>query len=308
MRKKFHLHRHTHQIARRWDVLVPALAVLIIGAGAIWFALDARTSSTSPEAKFTDASRSGLAIVPASGASAPPIIIPPVTGGCETDWLIWLGICVAAPVTPSGGGGGGGGGGGAGGGGGGCPSGDSCTASIPIGSCPVGYSFDGIECVFAGCPSGYAQTTSGGEPACIVYCTPRNLCGSGGNLYYEDSGCNISAGPIQLCPYGCTGVACNPPPAPKVVSFTVHPTLVEPAATTDVNWEVQNVTACQVSGTDGDSWSGDSGAKVSSPITGQTTFTLTCSIIPGAVNADGSPASPVDLSATVNVVPKFKEN
>ena len=43
------------------------------------------------------------------------------------------------------------------------------------------------------------------------------------------------------------------------------------------------------------------------PIVAQTIYTLHCTILPGAVNFDGSPAVWTDQTATVNVVPKFKE-
>ena len=56
------------------------------------------------------------------------------------------------------------------------------------------------------------QTTDrNGNPECryvtqVVQpsCTPQYLCGSGGNLYYEDASCNIGSSPVQTCSYGCS--------------------------------------------------------------------------------------------------------
>ena len=310
-------------------------AVVLAGilAIAFWFTCANAIPFHSSEVAFTDESPSGFAIVPASCPSSPnpgscgcgPA--PTVTISCDPGWTYLLGLCwnwpfswapnvtrsCAAPYTYDGnycvltgsacssviiGGGGGGGG---------CPAGDSCVPSNPPGTCPVGYTFNGSVCVFTGCTSGYTETTSGGEPACIVYCTPRDLCGSGGNLYHEDSSCTISAGPIQICNWGCTGTACNAPPAPKVVSFAVHPTLLHSGETTSVSWNVQNVTACHVSGNNGDAWTGDTGSETSGAIIAQTIYTLSCSIIPGALNADGSPAQPVNQQQIVNIVPGWTE-
>lgn len=76
--------------------------------------------------------------------------------------------------------------------------------------------------------------------------------------------------------------------------------------TTQVYWNVDNVTNCRVTSTNGDSWpgpgsgpftSGPSG-KQSKPIDQQTVFTLSCTELDGSV---------VRESAAVNIVPIFQE-
>jgi hypothetical protein len=79
----------------------------------------------------------------------------------------------------------------------------------------------------------------------------------------------------------------------------VIPSLVQKGQTTSVNWNVSYVSGCTVTGSNGDSWSGTSGAKTSSPIQEQTTYTLLCP-------AYGSNA-PVNESEEVNATPSFEE-
>jgi len=100
---------------------------------------------------------------------------------------------------------------------------------------------------------------------------------------------------------------CYAPPAPSVTNFSVHPTLVSSGETTNISWSVNSVGSCTVTGTNGDSWTTASDTEVSKPILGQTIFTLSCTVIPGAENANGSPATWTDQARTVNVVPKFQE-
>ena len=112
---------------------------------------------------------------------------------------------------------------------------------------------------------------------------------------------------IQACAYGCitsgdTGT-CRFIPTPSA-TLKVVPLLVHPGDTTVVSWTSQSVTSCVVYGTNGDSWSGAySGisGKTSSPIQGQTIYTLHCIAFPGA-----TPAT-IDRTATVNVIPTFIE-
>ena len=74
----------------------------------------------------------------------------------------------------------------------------------------------------------------------------------------------------------------------------------------NVSWQVTGVLSCEVTGNNGDGtgsnetgvWSGASGAQISSPITAQTIYTLTCI---------GLDDSTVTRSATVNITPIFQE-
>lgn len=84
----------------------------------------------------------------------------------------------------------------------------------------------------------------------------------------------------------------------------VLPSLVRSGDPTHVYWNVGHASSCIVSGSNGDSWtdvfSGSAG-KATPPITGQTTYTLHCDSLPGAL-----PAS-VNESATVSILPVFQE-
>lgn len=79
------LHRFTPRFSRwasqrssRALIAATSASAVVVCALLAVFLFDTIAASASPEAKFTDASRSGLAIVPASGASTP--YVPPVPG------------------------------------------------------------------------------------------------------------------------------------------------------------------------------------------------------------------------------------
>jgi hypothetical protein len=74
---------------------------------------------------------------------------------------------------------------------------------------------------------------------------------------------------------------------------------VPPGLTSRVYWDVSNVEDCTVTGTNGDSWTGLSGAKTTSPILTLTAYTLSCTPLAGG----SFPAEMVN----VNVVPIFQE-
>jgi hypothetical protein len=97
-------------------------------------------------------------------------------------------------------------------------------------------------------------------------------------------------------------------PGPQSFNATGHlqamPALVPSGMTTHLYWDVSNAKDCSIVGGNGDSWtdlfSGASG-QASSPITGQTVYTLHCNPLPGAQQ------SPLDDTATVNILPSFNE-
>ena len=195
-----------------------------------------------------------------------------------------------------------------------CPSGYQWNGKLCVSGivCPLGYTLSGTNCVFSACPAGYTLSLQG---TCqLSQCTPQNVCGADGNLYTESASCNVSGSPTQVCSYGCEGNACLPPPAPKVVKFAVSPSLIPRNSQATIKWEVENVTACTVKATNGDIWSQPQStatwtdSEMSSLITAQTIYTLHCSVIPGAQNLDGTPATWTDQTATVNIVPNFQEN
>ena len=106
---------------------------------------------------------------------------------------------------------------------------------------------------------------------------------------------------IQTCYFGCVSGACYVVPAPSAALKAI-PSLVHSGDTTIVSWSALNVASCTLSGTNGNSWTGiSSPGKTSSPIIGQTIYTLHCIGNPGA-----QPPS-VDKSVTVNLIPSFNE-
>lgn len=150
---------------------------------------------------------------------------------------------------------------------------------------------------------------SGSDTATVTYqCTPSNQC-SGQSVVNSCTGVVV-----QSCSYQCNLGACVAAPTPGFVSggsggdatltghLQVRPTLVPRGLTTRVYWNVSNVEACSVSGTNGDSWSGVSsgaGGKLSGAIFQRTTYTLSCDAYAEQVFAPES--------ATVNIVPVFQE-
>lgn len=183
------------------------------------------------------------------------------------------------------------------------------AATVVIDSCPAGYTGTPPVCTLTSgtCPAGTTGTppncsaitscpigTTGTPPNCV--CTPTNIC-SGNNVVNSCTGELVQA---CVAPSICSGGSCIMP-APSVISWQVAPLLVPSGNTTHVSWEVRNVSSCSVSGTNGDSWTGLTGAEVSGPINTQTVFTLHC------IALAGSGAANVTRSATVNIVPVFQE-
>jgi hypothetical protein len=191
-------------------------------------------------------------------------------------------------------------------------------------SCPSSPHYVG-ECSGV-CPAGY----SGTPPLCSL------ITGGGGPGGGGPPGMNCPNGAYDYpycthftvnCPSGYVGM---PPNCTPTIPFTpidsiqfitfdatnphgsfrasghlqVVPILLRSRDTAQLYWNAQHVSACSVTGTNGDRWdvafSGSAG-KTSAPILVQTVFTLTCTALPGA-----TPAS-IQESQTVNVVPVFNE-
>lgn len=66
----------------------------------------------------------------------------------------------------------------------------------------------------------------------------------------------------------------------------VHPNLVMADDVTKVTWTSIETTSCTVTGSNGDSWEGLTGEELSSPITGETTYTLNCVAFDGSTVSD----------------------
>ena len=137
-------------------------------------------------------------------------------------------------------------------------------------------------------------------------CTPAYTC-SGNTIQYTDSSCNVTNVTSCVSPAFCsTGSSICLYPAITVGtggSLALSPDIVKSGASTKVSWNVSNAQSCTVTGTNGDSWTGlssPSGGETSSPIKGQTTYTLSC--------IGYSPNPNLSQSETVGITPLFQEN
>ena len=156
-------------------------------------------------------------------------------------------------------------------------------------------------------PTGYIS--SGGN--CVNYCTPQAYC-SGNDLYVNTIPQNTCVSSFsQTCSYQCLSGVCVVPPPPSFNAgsgttghLQAQPSLVRAGTVTHLYWNVANVASCTVTGNNGDSWtavsSGVSG-KLSTPVTRQTIYTLSCTALSGYTPSSFSE------SVTVNIVPVFQE-
>ncbi|MDO8561891.1 MAG: hypothetical protein Q7S05_03635 [bacterium] len=145
-------------------------------------------------------------------------------------------------------------------------------------------------------------------------CTSVYSCSGTDTILYKNIACQTSTYATCEPPTFCSsGVSTCLYPQPTFIpststGMTGHlqplPALVTSGDTIQVHWNVDNVTSCTVTGTNGDSWTGlssGSAGKTSNPILGQTTFTLTCSAYPGVTPPTFSE------SETANIIPIFQE-
>ena len=190
-----------------------------------------------------------------------------------------------------------------------CSGNTSVTVTKSDASCPVGYVSNGTTCVFDECPVGYVHQGN----ACIYSACPEgyelqgaqcvaveNSCTPGYYCSGNDLKDNCTGEIKEACAWGCFAGACNPVPSPTATLKAV-PSLVKRDHTTVVSWSSQYATACTVSGTNGDSWTGLSNSQTSSPIHAQTTYTLNCT------GEEGADPSTVQKKAVVNIAPTFEE-
>lgn len=188
-----------------------------------------------------------------------------------------------------------------------------------VSACAAGYTVVGNECIFTGCPTGYAEETdSSGNPECVFrgcpsgylqqgnmciqdQCVQGLVCGADGNLYLEDASCNEVLD--QACAYGCSNNACYFPPSSATV--VAAPSIVKAGETSQISWRAENVKSCTVTGTNGDSWGCSASAcdatttEQSGLIQAQTTYTLSCTALD---------SSSLGGSAVVDIVPDFVEH
>jgi hypothetical protein len=145
-------------------------------------------------------------------------------------------------------------------------------------------------------------------------CKPQNTCLGGANVINSCTGRVVEA-----CQWGCIDGACLPPPPaytaftgtlPNGTTFTAdghlqgRPLLVRLGDTTQLYWNVENVSNCTVTSNNGDALSGaSSGASgtTTKPLVAQTTYTLFCNALPKV-----TPAT-ITESIIVNIAPVFQE-
>jgi hypothetical protein len=96
-------------------------------------------------------------------------------------------------------------------------------------------------------------------------------------------------------------------PNPSTLNISAVPNLVPSGKTTSISWQSTNMKKCTVDGNNGDHWPASSsdpalqspvGGETSTPITAQTTYTLSCLGLDGVTKSQ-----PV----TVDIVPTFCE-
>jgi hypothetical protein len=128
-------------------------------------------------------------------------------------------------------------------------------------------------------------------------CTQQFFC-VGTDRYRQETNCTNTF--IETCTYGCANGVCLGPPSPSGF-IRVRPSLLRSGETTIVEWSTSHTASCSVTENNpniSDSWTGTNGTQTSSPINGQTTYTLSCTGLDG---------SNLGRSATVNIVPVFDE-
>ena len=179
-------------------------------------------------------------------------------------------------------------------------------------------SAQGLAIVPASCPSNPHYSGQ-----CGSSCTPSVTCLNANTVKSVSSNCAVQT---TACPtyWSCSAGGCVQPPSPSIKSFgarsptgqqftssghlEAHPTLVRSGNTTNLYWNVENVTSCTVTSANGDSWScggstcssGPDGATTR-PLPNETTYTLSCTGLAGAAQAS------LSESVKVNVVPTYQE-
>jgi hypothetical protein len=134
-------------------------------------------------------------------------------------------------------------------------------------------------------------------PAPAGQCSDNADNDSDGLIDSLDPDCTATAG-LSEFPQGQQPA----PPLPSVdLTLRVLPSLVGSGRTTKVHWSATGFASCRVSAPNGDSWESFAspvGGETSSPITGQTTYTLACIDSAGLT---------VTRTATVRTVPLWRE-
>ncbi|HET8581401.1 MAG TPA: hypothetical protein VFL98_02955 [Candidatus Paceibacterota bacterium] len=169
---------------------------------------------------------------------------------------------------------------------------------ISLSGSGYGVTFNTANGAFGG--YGWGDTNVGwvdfSKASAVASCTPQNIC-IGNSTYNQNAYCQQTL--IKTCAGTCSNGICSEDLPPPTGTLIVAPTLVREGMSTQVSWDSDEAYACQVTGSNGDSWSGTSGTKTSSPITDTVTYTLSC-------KNDGGSMS-VIKKVSVYLVPVYHE-
>ena len=159
---------------------------------------------------------------------------------------------------------------------------NTCSASVPpnpSGTCSVATECGVNATGYIGC-NGQCNITR------YPFCKTVNNTIDESNIEWITVG-NVGSGGGEV---GVTDITCD---------IVASPTLVVPNGRTVIRWlSTETVSGAITSSSNGDNWSGLRGEEVTSELTEETTYTLTCEGYDGTVITD---------SVTVDIVPQWQE-
>ena len=183
--------------------------------------------------------------------------------------------------------------------------GASCTVVNVCGTTATGtIACDGRCNAVAPLPAGFRQS-----------CTITNRCGSASGLVGCNGACNVTRYPTCLNEDdsvtggddGWTTVVFDNGDNGGIgndygtiaAKITARPTLVRKDGRSVIRWNSYEMSSCTVTGTNGDSWTGTVGEKISRAIVGRVTYTLNCIGFDGRTMSD---SVVVSISPTVQEI------
>jgi len=239
----------------------------------------------SVEVKFTDASHSGLSIVPASCPSNPgdgdapygcsggsPLPPPP---SCPFGFTAQGGVCVFS----------------------GCAAGQHAVGGICVCNSTNLPADSSGQCTSQVCPTGFQFDPGSGRCVAISQCLLPDVCSDATHILDQ---CTRTVTDCSLNgrAWVCQNATCVKLP-PPIASISAVPNLISPGYKAKVSWTSTNTSDCTVSGNNGDGpWTGTTNTHDSTAIQSQTIFTLSC---------NGLDGSTISKTATVNIIPSEQE-
>lgn len=177
-----------------------------------------------------------------------------------------------------------------------CPAGQVCVHAQCV--CQGGAFWDSSSnsCAETSCPAGFELVN--GVCTKVNQCNLPTSCADGTHVLNQCTGETTDCEATYGSGWYCSAGLCRRP-SPPTATITAVPSLLPSGHTSTISWSSTGARSCSVSGTNGDgAWTGTSGTQVSSPITVQTTFTLTC---------QGFDGSTISKKAVVNIIPNWQE-